>query len=641
MSNFLRQIFIYIDSVIYSLIATAYDLIVEISKINIFENTVDAFADRVYVLLAVFMLFRLSFSVLTYIINPETASDKSAGVGKLISNVLITLVMLISVPWIFNQAWKIQETMINENIVGKIILGTHKTGDYVAQQIDPGDNMAWITFSAFFKKTDEVKLEDITVENNLNAQQAYQRAEKSKNIRFIDKIGLTNVLDPNTNDYAFDYLPGISSLAGIFIAYILFLFSIQIALRSVKLGFLELIAPVPIISYLDPKQGKDGMFKKWYKLCLKTYADLFIRMAAIYFAVFLISDIDNIVSSSGSGFVKVLIIIGVLMFAKELPKFIEELTGVKLSGGFSLNPFKNNAALSALAGGAIGAGMGVTGAMSGAGVGGIFTGAARGMKSGFGGKKIGEITSAQSAKNAQMRQARLNGSSLGGRMGARLGNAFGLPTESQSIDAQINGIDEQIKDIENELKPTRDSIADRKAYTDKVKAMEDRAESKIKNGEAGDISLRYKELENRASELRDRLGRGEAGVSALDVANAEMAALNYLNDEAKYQYIDDVIAGKRSDSAMVGMQDDLLSMAKTAQTYTAADGTTVTINTEAVNAGAASRHSHAGKVTGTVNDDTRNTINPAETRKQGLEQEKARLYEDQRRAKSNESVIKK
>ena len=41
-----------------------------------------------------------------------------------------------------------------------------------------------------------------------------------------------------------------------------------------------------------------------------------------------------------NGFVKVFIIMGTLLFAKQLPKLIQDLTGISLDGKFTINPFK-------------------------------------------------------------------------------------------------------------------------------------------------------------------------------------------------------------------------------------------------------------------------------------------------------------
>ena len=84
-----------------------------------------------------------------------------------------------------------------------------------------------------------------------------------------------------------------STVVGVVVILLLITFCMDIAVRSIKLAFLQLVAPIPIISYVDPKSGKDGMFKKWYEMCFKTYISLFIRLIALYFAVYIISRVAD------------------------------------------------------------------------------------------------------------------------------------------------------------------------------------------------------------------------------------------------------------------------------------------------------------------------------------------------------------
>ncbi len=482
-SDMLRNVFIFIDSIVYGFIGSVYELLMDIAATNIFgDNTIMKFADRVYALIAVFMLFRLSFSVLTYIINPDTANDKSAGGGKLISNVLITIVLLISVPWAFRQVLAIQNDILKDNIIGKIILGTSDSlSSSMTTQFDAGDTMAWTTFSAFFYPSELVcpdgwdnagtcktALNEQGEINGIKFGDAYARVEKSQLVAGIQKSGLitARVSSGSTGEvgeYAFEYASIIATLGGGFIVYILILFCIQIAVRSVKLGVLQLIAPIPIISYIDPKQSKNGMFSKWLKLCGKTFADLFIRLAAIYFAIFIIMEIthgDGMINSltgqKASGLVKVLIILGALTFAKDLPKFIEEITGIKLDGGFSLNPFKNNAVLGGIAGGVVGAGLGAVGGFAGnlvAGnkmrdaVRGGFKGFASGGMGGIKDKGLKKDTFTRGAKagvatGTNYANWRAAGSTMGGRMSDRFRSSIGAQTAAEKYDAQIKAYDD-------------------------------------------------------------------------------------------------------------------------------------------------------------------------------------------------------
>ena len=145
--------------------------------------------------------------------------------------------------------------------------------------------------------------------------------------------------------YVIEYNVFISTIFGLVIVLFLISFCFDIAVRSLKLGFLEIIAPIPIISYIDPKQGKDGMMMKWFKEVGRTWADLFIRMASVFFVAFIVSllesnSIDYNDAKSSHFWLMLFIFLGALIFAKQLPKLIEQITGFKLSGKVQLNPFK-------------------------------------------------------------------------------------------------------------------------------------------------------------------------------------------------------------------------------------------------------------------------------------------------------------
>ena len=49
--------------------------------------------------------------------------------GKLITNVLVALVLLVSVPSIFGMLMEFQTTIVQSNAIGRLILGTNTTGN--------------------------------------------------------------------------------------------------------------------------------------------------------------------------------------------------------------------------------------------------------------------------------------------------------------------------------------------------------------------------------------------------------------------------------------------------------------------------------------------------------------------------------
>ena len=143
----------------------------------------------------------------------------------------------------------------------------------------------------------------------------------------------------NGEYYAFYYAYIFSTIVGIFVAVIIISFTIDVAIRVFKLAILKLIAPVPIISYIDPKT--QGAFQNWIKTLGLTYANVFIRLAIINFVIFFVKEFSrngtgiNVGSEYGIVriFANLFVYLGLLMFAKEAPKFIFESIGVKKTQG--------------------------------------------------------------------------------------------------------------------------------------------------------------------------------------------------------------------------------------------------------------------------------------------------------------------
>ena len=361
-----RQFFFMIDKVIYSFIVTVYNLFVDIAETSIFtEEVIDLFASKVYALLGIFMLFKVSFSILSYIVNPDDFLDKSKGFSKMISNIIITLTLLVATPWIFSQAMDIQRIVLRDNIIGKIFSTAEINTSTVT---DPGNVMAYETFKAFYhldtdaysecggiEQVDADALDQYTdcrtkafndAENFDSMVQSLRYAYQTNSVSIYMDGDLVNQ-KASDDGYTMNYTFLISTLAGGAICLLLIVFCFDIAVRSVKFGFLRMIAPIPIVSRIDPKKGKE-VFDKWLKVCISTYLDLFIRLLAIYFAIFVITQMIDLrfvdavtgVETDVNAFVKVFIILGALLFAKQLPKLIEDLTGLKMSGKFTLNPLK-------------------------------------------------------------------------------------------------------------------------------------------------------------------------------------------------------------------------------------------------------------------------------------------------------------
>ncbi len=387
----LRMLFITLDWAVYNLASLLYELFVMISETGIFRTeAMRTFANRLYFFLGLIMIFKVSISIIQYIMNPDAVKDAKLGAGKLLKNIIVILLGIVLVPYVFEMAFSLQRIVLKDNVLGNLILGLKYSGNEGEDAVKTAGNMmAFSTFTAFFHP--DGTLSDIgeTCETNPveNGQiigdcgqlgdalggakdqfiEAYDKKQMGK-LYNMDIYNATMSVD-GEDVFVFTYSYLVTTIAGGFLCYLLLIFCIDIAVRSVKLGFLQLIAPIPLIAKIDPKKG-DDVFNKWVKECVSTYLNLFIRLAALFFAIFIISLVGdgmfNVVTGDDvhNPFVFVFIIFGVLLFAKDLPKLIEQITGIKMSGdGLSLSkrmlgaadmvgktPFLGNASRRAMSG---------------------------------------------------------------------------------------------------------------------------------------------------------------------------------------------------------------------------------------------------------------------------------------------------
>ena len=144
------------------------------------------------------------------------------------------------------------------------------------------------------------------------------------------------IKDSDSSDMndAVDFQGFLALIFGIVLILFLVTSVADVAVRAVKLIVLEIFAPIPIILYSDPKTR--NTFESWLKTTGTVYADVFIRILIIAVANFLVSSI----TMRASTFVKLVMIIGILLFIKEAPQFICNMLGIKAEGlgNFTLNP---------------------------------------------------------------------------------------------------------------------------------------------------------------------------------------------------------------------------------------------------------------------------------------------------------------
>ena len=448
--NILYELFILIDSIVYSIAAYAIQAFFAIAELDFVANGFEQISyilGRIMILCGVFALFKLSFTLINYIIDPGKA-NKSAETGtKLVKNILIAIVLLVSLNLIFTSLYKFQNSIIKNNVIPKIIYGADNY-DSNGQEMDIKENAKKFANTIF-----------VSLMLGGNSNENLSIPAKNAVDRVLDGASI-NLLSPYATDSGFNYLPFISFIVGVLVCYYFLVFAIELGIRMVKLLVLQILAPIPIIMSIDPTQ-KDKL-KKFGKLYSGIYLSVFIRIFTVYLAFAAISLIGNILgnisetSSGTSWLVHILLIIAIFKATKELPKLIEDALGMKLGLGDAGKGFgailKGTVAGTAgLVGGAIAGG--ITGGAGGA-LGGAFTGLTKGAAAKNAVGVIGASTGA--IKGGFGMGARVAGAGgLGAFMVGGVENFFGGQGRDKTT---LGDFDKQIKNKDKDIEKIREKM---------------------------------------------------------------------------------------------------------------------------------------------------------------------------------------
>ena len=94
--NTIRGFFFQLDSVVFGLIDDVYTLLLQITRTSIFSSDViSEFSSRIFAIAGIFMLFKVTISLINYIINPDDFSDKNKGFSNIAKRIVISLALLV------------------------------------------------------------------------------------------------------------------------------------------------------------------------------------------------------------------------------------------------------------------------------------------------------------------------------------------------------------------------------------------------------------------------------------------------------------------------------------------------------------------------------------------------------------------
>ena len=567
----IRSLFLVLCDFVYRLIIVFFDIFSRLGSAEILQNsTIQAIYSRIGLIIGIFMVFRISFSFIQYLINPDTMLDKQKGMGEIVKRVIIVIVLLGITPTLFREAFTLQNYLVKQNVIGKIF-----SNDSNINSDDVGRNLAWYGFSSFFTINPDAgdaasKCSEVTdgnMEYDFKQNGSLISAYKCVNMEsdgntLLDFLSPINSLINNRNrTFVIDFEANglVPFLVGVLILWVIIVYTIQLGVRLLQLAYLQLVAPIPIMMYLEPK--KNDTLGKWANQCLVTFLDFFIRIAIMYFAIFIIDLIIKNGSSSvfmatfGNSnlatklYINIIMIIAVLIFVKRVPNLLKEVFPALNSAAtldFGLKPPKEavqvtkaiTGAATAGAIGLIGGGPGLANKLMG-----FAGGALKGGYGGFNGDKLKDIASARAKQNITNRQNRLEGNTFGVRMGAKLRDTFGFDSEGytdvakmqhQWDDGRETAFQMSANNISNLNANTSDNDFKKLGFNQEwVDAFRNRSRAKS-NLESADAALR--EAQQSGVGIAEALKAYNDAQASYDTANKIKTAMDkkYAEDAQKF-----------------------------------------------------------------------------------------------------------
>lgn len=386
----LRAICMAIDGVLYSLLDNAYDLVIKLSTAELLKHsTIKSLTGNLYIIFGVVAFFRLAMLLVNSIIDPEKLNEKGKGLSNIFFRVVGMVILLAVTPFLFEKSYDLQEKIVgadaSKNIIFKTILGNN-ANIASPKNSNAGKALQNIALSSLItidenylvngdqcnigKKNSKGKdcgfypltcvsdgkgkctpqggyvYDVISKCDWANCQKAIdlynemyvgEDMSPAKLAQYVGTSGKIKIDKEEQEVYVYNYMFIITGVVGVAMTYIIISFAIDIAVRMFELIVLEILSPLFIATFVDPKSAQSGPFKNWLSAVGKSYASLYIRLAIIALMVLLVSIINQskMFQSMGevSGWAKIFMVIGLLIFAKKAPKWIGDMIGIKGDGG--------------------------------------------------------------------------------------------------------------------------------------------------------------------------------------------------------------------------------------------------------------------------------------------------------------------
>lgn len=358
-----------LDGVAYTLVSLSYRIFLAVSELNLFggqssasQAIYDTFTQRIYLVLSVVMLFVFAYQLILLIVNPD--GDGTKKTTGLLKDLVISIALVVVLPVVFRYMTVFQNHVVKNNTIGAIVLGTAPTSSST-KETAYGDSIGMTVLMSFYhpqgtgyntffdtlgnlkdrdeaitacKEAGEGDDSQDTCELWMDALEKWDSTITGErlDIPYAAVTWNLKIFDTLGEDNGTYYMWIISTGCALLVAWFFVSYAIDLGTRAVKLGFLELIAPIPVMLKIIPSMKKS--FETWKGEIIKTYVELFIRLAVIFFVVklcTLVPDFIEIIFSDSmqdvNGWIllksvtMVVLILGLLKFAKEAPELFKSI----------------------------------------------------------------------------------------------------------------------------------------------------------------------------------------------------------------------------------------------------------------------------------------------------------------------------
>lgn len=329
--NLFRKILLTLCSLVYSGIPGLYKTFYALASAELFSaDEIQKFASNIYILISVIMLFAFGVKLIEAIVNPDLLADTKKGTAGVFKRAIIALGLIVFIPYGFNKIYDIQSSFLNSNFFEKLIIGNTSINNYSnsnCSDVSAGQIMAGTALHQFLYPKDYSNV--VITEENQSIAEEYNEIMVCDISKLGDFGDVINEKDGGKYTFHFDGLFALG--AGIFLIYELVILCIDTALRLVKLGFLQLIAPIIVSAYIFT--GADNLVK-YLREVGSTFAQIFVRVAAFAFYILVLSKIESVIGkiddSAAGKWGTIFFLIGALQFVKLVPNLLGSLFGMNI-----------------------------------------------------------------------------------------------------------------------------------------------------------------------------------------------------------------------------------------------------------------------------------------------------------------------